>query len=317
MKLRVSITEVEGAPGQDVKFNLEYSQYPDFRDAVVLNATTSCDGNDLWCYVDGAGDDDQTIQTTVLSGVDSCAAGVGDGCGTRNEASALSGVYAQAAFTTSEHEFTLRHDGARADGVYYFRLFDATNGVALAASASYPSLTTEGAVLTFSVSGVDTGQATEGVTTSATTTATRVDFGSLTLDADTNAAQRLTVFTNGTEGYRVFMEIDQDLTNSYGDTIDSIASTNAAPATWASQCTGATTGCFGYHAGDNSLYDGSTRFAVDNSYAGVEAGLVEIMSSNIPVTFDVSDIVYRTRVSFFQPAGVYESSVRYIAVPVF
>ena len=317
LKLRISTTEVEGAPGANIKFNLQYSQYPDFRDAVVLNATSSCDGNDLWCYADGAGADNDTLQSTVLTGVDSCVAGAGDGCGTHNEASSLSGVYNQAAFTTSEHEFTLRHDGARVNGVYYFRLFDATNGVPLQASGSYPSLSTEGAVLTFAVSGMDAAQVTEGITTDATTTATRIDFGSLPMDTDVEAAQRLTVFTNGTEGYRVFMDMDQSLTDSYGNTIASLPSTNAVPDTWASQCTGATTGCFGYHAGDNSLYDGSTRFAVDNSYAGVEAGLVEVMSSNIPVTFDVSDIVYRTRVTFLQPAGDYQATIRYIVVPIF
>ncbi len=317
VKLRVSVTEVEGAPGENVKFNLQYSEYPDFRVASTVNATTSCDGNDLWCYVDGAGNDNQTLDATVLSGVDSCAAGVGNGCGTHNEAEGISGLYDQPAFSISEHEFTLRHDGARVNTVYYFRLFDATNGVPLFASTSFPSVTTEGAVLTFTVSGIDAGQTTEGIITDATTTASGVNFGSLTMDTDTEAAQRLTVFANGTQGYRVFVDFSGDLVNSYGDTIASLASTNAAPATWESQCTGATTGCFGYHAGDNSLYDGSVRFAVDNSYAGIEPGLVEVMSSNIPVTFDVSDIIYRTRVGFLQPAGEYNTTVRYIVVPIF
>ena len=317
LKLRVSVTEVEGAPGENIKFNLQYSEYADFRDAVTLNATTSCDGNDLWCYADGAGDDGGVLPSTVLTGVDSCVAGVGDGCGTRNEAEGLSGTYDQPAFATSEHEFTLRHDGARVNAVYYFRLYDATNGVPLLASSSYPSLTTEGAILTFSVSGVDAQTATEGIITSATTTATKVDFGSLPIDADIDAAQRLTVFMNGTQGYRVYMNVSQDPTDSYGNTIPSVTATNAVPATWASVCTGAATGCFGYHVGDNSLYDGSVRFALDDTFAGVESGPVEIMSSNVPVTFDVNDVVYRARVSFFQPAGQYNSSTQYIVVPIF
>jgi hypothetical protein len=242
---------------------------------------------------------------------------VGNGCGTRNEAIGLSSSYDQPAFATAEHEFTIRHDGARVDRVYYFRLFDATNGVPLVASTSFPSLSTEGAVLTFTVAGIDAAQSVEGITTDATTTANGVDFGSLVIDADTEAAQRLTVFANGTQGYQVFMDVSGDLINSYGEAIPSLAGTNAVPATWESQCTGATTGCFGYHAGDNSLYGGSVRFAVDNSYAGIEPGLVEIMSSNIPVTFDVSDIVYRTKVGFLQSAGEYTTTVRYIVVPIF
>jgi len=317
LKLRVSTAEVEGAPGNGIKFNLQYSQYPDFRDAVTLTSTTTCEANSLWCYADGAGDDNDTLQSTVLSGVDSCVAGVGDGCGTRNEGAGLSGVYDQPAFSTSEHEFTVRQAGARVDGVYYFRLFDATNGVPLVASSSFPSLTTEGAILTFAVSGLDAATVVEGVTTAATTTATTVDFGSLPMDTNVDAAQRLTVFTNGTEGYRVYMNVDQPLTNSYGGTLDGMSSTNAAPATWASECTIADTGCFGYHVGDNALYEGSLRFALDDTFAGVESGPVEVMASNVPVTFDVSEIIYRTRVGFLQPAGDYTATVQYIVVPIF
>lgn len=317
LKLRVSTTEIEGAPGNSIKFNLQYSQYPDFRDAVTLTSTTTCEENSLWCYADGAGDDNDILQSTVLSGVDSCVAGVGDGCGTRNEAQGLSSSYDQPAFSTSEHEFTVRQAGARVDGVYYFRLFDATNGIPLLASSSYPSVTTEGAILTFEVSGIDANTVTEGVTVDATTTPTSVDFGSIPLNTDVNAAQRLTVFTNGTEGYRVYMNIDQPLTNSYGGTLDGMTSTNAAPAVWASQCTGADTGCFGYHVGDNALYGGSLRFALDDTFAGVESGPVEVMASNVPVTFDVSDIVYRTRVGVLHPAGDYTSTIQYIVVPVF
>jgi hypothetical protein len=317
LKLRVSVTEVEGAPGEDIKFNLEYSEYPDFRDGTLLTATTSCSGNSLWCYAGGAGNDNDVLDTTLLSGVDSCTSGVGVGCGTVNEAEGLSGVYDQPSFSTSEHEFTLKHDGARVNAVYYFRLVDATNGVNLVAESSYPSLSTEGAVLTFAVGGVDAQTTVEGIVTDATTTATAISFGSLPVDTEVETAQRLTVFTNGTEGYRVFMEFDQELTDSYGNTIASVGANNDAPGTWESLCTGGATGCFGYHAGDNTLYDSSLRFALDNTFAGVEAGPVEVMASNVPVTFDVSDIVYKTKVGFLQPAGDYVTTVQYIVIPIF
>jgi len=113
------------------------------------------------------------------------------------------------------------------------------------------------------------------------------------------------------------MEISHDLINSYGDSIPSIASTNAVPAIWESVCTSVMTGCFGYHAGDNTLYDGSVRFGFDDSYSGVEDGLVEVMSSNVPVTYDVSEIIYKTRVGYLQPAGDYTTTIRYIVIPIF
>jgi len=318
LKLRVSVTEVEGASGDNIKFNLQYSERSDFSDGgTTLTATTTCSGNSLWCYADAAGDDNDIIDTAVLSGVAACTGGVGIGCGTLNEAEGLFGVYDQPAFSTSEHEFTLRHDGARVNAVYYFRLVDATNGVNLLASSSFPSLVTEGASLTLQVNGVDSGTTLEGVTTDATSTATGINFGSLPTDTNVEVAQQLVVLTNGTNGYQVYMQFDQELLNDYGDSIPSVAATNAAPATWESLCTGVTTGCFGYHAGDNVLYDGSTRFSLDNRFAGVEAGAVEIMASNIPVTFDVSNVVFRTSISYLQPAGRYRTSVQYIAVPIY
>lgn len=318
LKLRVSVTEIEGAPGDNIKFNLQYSEYPDFSDGgTTLTSSTTCSGNSLWCYYDGAGNNDEIINTSVLSGGGACSGGVGLGCGTVNEAEGLIGIYDQTAFSTSEHEFTLMHDGARVNAVYYFRLVDATNGVNLLASTSYPSLATEGASLTFSVSGVDNDMTLEGVTTDATTTATSIDFGSLPMDTSVEVAQKLSILTNGTQGYQVYMAFDQEMLDSYGNAIDSVASTNLSPATWESVCTGGMTGCFGYHAGDNVLYDSSLRFALDNTYAGVENGLVEVMASNVPVNLDESEIIYRTKVTSLQPAGDYTTSIQYIAVPVF
>jgi len=154
LKLRVGVTEVEGAPGENIKFNLQYSEYPDFREGVTLTATSSCEGNSLWCYADGAGEDGAALDTAVLSGGDVCVGGVGVGCGSVNEAQGVSSIYNQPVYSTSEHEFTLRHDGARVNTVYYFRLVNATNGIGLTASSSFPSLSTEGAILTFTISGI-------------------------------------------------------------------------------------------------------------------------------------------------------------------
>lgn len=318
LKLRVSVAEIESADGENIKFNLEYSEYADFRDGgTQVTATSACSGNSLWCYFDGAGTDNELIETAVLTGVDSCVASTGTGCGTRNEAIGLTSSYDQPALTTSEHEFTIVHDGARANAVYYFRLVDATNGVDLIASSTYPSLLVEGPILTFDVEGLAAGTAVEGVITDATSTPTGINFGRLPVDTDVEAAQRLTVFTNGTEGYQVFMTFDQDLLNTYGNAIQSIVSTNDAPTTWESQCTSTSSSCFGYHVGDNVLFGGSVRFALDNSYAGVESQPVEVMASNVPVTFDVSEVVYRVRVTEQQPAGDYTTAIQYIIVPKF
>lgn len=320
LKLRIAATEVEGAPGNNIKFNLQYSTWADFRDGgTTLTATSSCTGEPTrtWCYADGAGDDNDIITSTVLTGVDSCVAGVGNGCGTRNEAQGLTSTYDQPAFATSEHEFTLLHNSVGFDQVYYFRMVDATNGVPLVASTTFPSITTEGAKLTFVIAGITGDQITEGITLDATTTATDIDFGSLPFGSSAEAGQRLTVFTNGTEGYQVFLAADQQLTNSNGETIAPVTGTNAAPQPWATACVGGASGCFGYHAGDNILGDGSVRFASNDTYAALSLTPVEIMASNVPVTFDQSDIVFRAQVDELQSAGDYMTTLRYIIVPTF
>lgn len=319
VKLRVALTEIEGAPGEDIKFNLQYSQWSDFRDGgTTLTATTSCDGvTRTWCYQDGAGVDNATLSSSTLSGGHSCQSGVGTGCGTVNEASGLVGTYDQAVFTTSEHEFTLLHNSVGYDQVYYFRLYDATNGTPVLASVENPSITTAGAALTFTVSGLDANQVFEGVTLDATTTATSIDFGTLPFGTSVEAGQRLTVYTNGTEGYRVYLDAGQQLTNTYGDEIQPITSTNESPTPWSTACAGGAVSCFGYHVGDNILYDGSLRFALDDSYAALGALPVEVMASGMPVTFDTSEVIYRTQVSEAQPAGEYMTTLRYIVVPVF
>lgn len=316
--LRVALTEIEGAPGSGLKFNLQYSEYPDFRDGgTTLTASSSCSGGTLWCYVDGAGLDGDVLESTVLTGVDSCVAGVGDGCGTRNEAAGLSGTYNQSALTTAEHEFRLQHDGARVNTVYYFRLLDATNGVPVLASSSYPSIATEGAVLTFVVDGIAASTSVAAQVTAATTTATEVAFGVLPMEESVVVAQRLTVFTNGTDGYQVFLDIDGPPVDSYGNELAGVAGSNASPLPWATACAALSNSCFGYHSTDSTLLNGSTRFALNDSYAGVETGPVEVMASGVPVTFDVADIMYRLQVGYLQPGGNYETSLRYIIVPRF
>lgn len=318
IKLRVLVDEIEGASGNNIKYNVQYSEYPDFRDGgVTLTATTSCAGGTFWCYADGIDVDNTFISTTTLPGADSCIGGVGNGCGTHNEAEGLIGPFDHAAFSSSEHEFTLQHDGARINTVYYFRLFDATNGVPVLASSTLPSVVTAGSNLTFTVSGVASSTATEGVVTDITTTPTELSYGLLPFGTEIDAAHRISVSTNASEGYQVFMYFDQLLTNGYGTTIENVTGTNAVPSGWLTGCAPEAPSCFGYHVGDDTLAGGSARFSPSDSYAGVSSILSEIMHSSVPVSNESHDIVYRIFVRVGQESGTYESGIRYIAVPVF
>ncbi|MEM9336234.1 MAG: hypothetical protein AAGA35_00050 [Patescibacteria group bacterium] len=318
VKLRVTASEVESAAGSNVKFLLQYSQDPSFASGgTTLTATSSCSTTATWCYADGAGVDNALIDERVLSDSDACSGGSGAGCGTHNEAATTTSSLAHPALGNIELEFTLQHAGARANAVYYFRLVDAATEDALAASSSYPSLVTEGAQLIFSVAGLPASTVTEGVTTDVATTPTSISFGSVPLDTEYEAAHRLAVDTNATEGYQVLVYSTQDLLNSYSTAIDPVATTNLAPAAWSpTACLGSATGCFGYHAGDDSLAGGSTRFFADDRYAAFDDTPREVMHSSIPVS-ESHDMVYKIQITDQQPAGDYEANIVYLAVPVF
>ncbi len=317
VKLRLVLKESSGASGLNAKFAVQFSEYADFSQSVAtVTATSTCAANSLWCYYNGSGVDNAQISATVISDADICGSG---GCGTYNEGiSTSTATFDQAAYDSTEYEFTLLQAGARANAVYYFRLFDIVNNefVGLGDTGTYPSLVAEGPQLISSISGVNVGETVAGVVTDVTTTPTSIGFGSIPFNTSFEASQRITINTNATEGYQLLMYAGQQLTNSYGDNIPAVTSTNLVPAGWATACTGVTTGCVGYHSTDATLRNSSGRFAPIDSYASLDTVPREIMYSSIPAN-DTHDILYRIMVNEEQPAGDYETDIVYISVPVF
>lgn len=318
IKLRLTMAEKAGATGPNVKFALQYSDYADF--SIVHNVTSSstCQENSTWCYADGAANDNEIIDASVLSDSDSCSGGSGSGCGIHNEGTTTASTFDHTANTNAEFEFTIQNAGARANTVYYFRLYDLVNDEVIVASSSYPSLQVEGAKLTFTIAGLPSGITTEAIITDVTTSATAVNFGSIPLSTEYEAAQRITVDTNATEGYQVLMYSTQDLLNSYQTPIDPVLTTNASPGEWSTAaCLPPANGCFGYHAGDDSLGSGSSvRFASDDTYAALEETPREIMYSSVPIV-DVNDIIFKVEVGSLQEAGDYSTDLVYLVIPTF
>lgn len=317
IKLRLTAAEIENSTGTNVKFALQYSEYADFSDGgTFVASTTSCTASSTWCFADGGGVEGELIQSATLSDADSCTAGVGSGCGTHNEDATTPNTLTQPAGSNMEFEFTLKQPAARVNAVYYFRPYDTERSLPVAASSSLPNLVTEGARMDFSVNGLPTGTSTGGIVTDATTTATAINFDNIPLNTPVEAAQRITVDTNATDGYQVLKYTSQQLLNSYGDSIQSITSSNTTPTGWATACVGPAISCFGYHVTDAVLFGGSARFAPLDSYAAASVSPVEIMYNSFPVN-DTEDIIYRLQVSELQPAGDYVADITYVAVPVF
>lgn len=314
--LRVAVEERKNAQGNNIKFKLQFSEDVNFNNPIDVVASSSCTDSSLWCYVDGIAQDNDLIANAVLTDTDPCVLSVGIGCGTHNSSPNSSSTHAHFALTTQEYSFTLRHVAARVNAVYYFRLYEVTNDLPVLAAfdSSYPSLLTEGPLLEFSLTGLPSGTTTAGVVTNVSTTPSGIGFGTLTINSESIAAHRLNVVTNATEGYQILKFARQQLLSANGSAISSVPATNILPSSWASTCLASSTGCFGYHATDPTLRNGSTRFAASDTYAGLELTPVEIMYSSVP-SDDTYDIVYRIRVNQLQPAGDYETEIVYLAVP--
>ncbi len=268
------------------------------------------DFNSVQMAIDERDDGERTHTTERIGYIAFAESGVLYRTGTSN--------FTFSATAVTEFEFTLVHNNARPNVTYFFRLYDVNSDEAVATSTTsvYPSLSTEGASLSFSIGGVDSGVTTEGFAMDVTTTATSVPFGSLSLGVPKNAAQRLTVSTNATEGYQVLAYEQQNLISG-GGTIEDVSGTNAAPTAWSVGCPAGATSCYGYHAGDNTMEGGSNRFLLDDTFAAFTGIMEEVAYSSGPALNESTDIIYRVEVGAGQPAGRYQSKVTYIIVPVF
>jgi hypothetical protein len=320
IKLRVTVKEIKNISRDDVRFRLQYSENADFSVVGNVIASSSCLGTSTWCYANGGGVDNAKISTSTLSDEDSCALGVGNGCGTHNESpDALTG-FRHEHNAASEYEFTIKSAGPRVNRVYYFRLYDITQDIPVTTntSESYPSLVTEGASLVFGMSGIASSTTLEGVTTDIDTTPTLIPFGHVPIGTFVEGAYRLTVNSNGTEGYQVLMMMEGDLLSSSGTYIKQVTGTNAIPTAWATGCDVGATSCFGYHSGDDTLQGGSTRFSAIDTYAQMSTTtLEEVAFSSQPVANETTDVVFRLLVRQMQDAGQYESRMMYVSIPVF
>jgi hypothetical protein len=313
MKLRINVREVNGQNGVAQKFKVQYSTFSDFSSGVNdVVATSSCLVASGWCYGDGIDNDNDPILSRVLLGSTTAN-------GTHNEGTSTT-TFGPIANTATEFEYTLKRSGGGSNTTYYFRLYDLNHSrpVPLYSGASYPSLSTDGTELTVVVSGVATSTVTEGITTTVGTAPSTVPLGTIAIGASSTAAHRIDVTTNATEGYQVLLKSNAAMLSNNGATIPDVTGTNASPLPWATGCTGALSGCWGYHSGDDLLSSGSTRFLANNTFAQFATTTSqEVIYNSGPVTNEVTDMVYTTEIHQLQPAGSYTAQLQYIIVPIF
>ena len=321
VKLRVSVAEVAGIGANNLKFKLQYATSSDFstgaHDVVEIS---NCVAGSMWCYASGAGADNAIITTKVLSDANACSGSVGTGCGTHNKSGTSTSTFVQAKNAVTEYEFTIENASSTPNTVFFFRLVNTTGSttVPLNTCKNYPSLSSTGATLTFSINGILSSTMTSGTTTTIDTTSTSVPFGSLLEGSSALGAQRLTVTTNASQGYEVFSYATQGFVGAGTAEIPPVAGTNNSPLGWTTGCSSGSTGCYGYHTSEAVLSGGSTRFAANDTFAKFSTSSPdEIAYSSGPSSSRSTDVVYKTEIHAQQVADAYSTNVVYIVVPTF
>jgi hypothetical protein len=234
--------------------------------------------------------------------------------------------------TANSHSIIIQHLDAS------FNTTDTTTAAVGVIEAVKVTATVD-ATISFSISGVASGQTRCGVSTDVTTTAAAVPFGSLSLSAFGDAAQSLNVSTNATNGYSVTA-----LAN------DQLGLNGAA-------CSGDNTGssCIRDAAGDNTAMTHSVSdewntttnkgfaYSMQNSDAAAisfeyttatgncsgtycarqfadnedSQSAVELFSSTTVADNETVEVCYRIIPAVTNAAGDYENNVTYTATATF
>ena len=187
------------------------------------------------------------------------------------------------------------------------------------------------ASLSVTVAQVASAQSVNNATTSITTTATTVPFGTMTVNADKVGAHDVTVSTNAAEGYTTSIRwFGSGTTNgltSGSNNCDGFSfgtATNASPQAWAAgtnpsgTAANADTCWYGYTTNDSTLGVGTAdRFTSSggNKWAPFDTTPYEVAYA--PVNAEVTRIGHKVEVNALQPVGSYSGVTEYITTAVF
>jgi hypothetical protein len=178
----------------------------------------------------------------------------------------------------------------------------------------------------FTVGAVNTSTSVNNATTTVTTTAGTIPFGTINPGGTAAiAAHDLTVVTNANNGYTVTIATTDPPLVSGSNNIDKFSGgDNATPAVWSAPdgtAKNVNSGFFGYTT-EGSLGTGTAaRFTSSggNKWAGPTTSPLEVMYSANP-TSDVGNTVrigYEVQVNGYQPPGTYSGTVTLVATPTY
>jgi hypothetical protein len=176
--------------------------------------------------------------------------------------------------------------------------------------------------LTFTVNGVNTTTAANGVLTSADSTFNTLPFGFLTPGTPRYLAHDLTVRTNANNGYIVTVRMATQMTGTYGtNNIDPFAApstTWSTPQNWAvptGTVANVDSGWIGAHT-TNTNVAGWAEAA--GKWGPVNATANQVMNSSTPDQGSAATrVTYALEVNVFQPADSYTGVIVYNCTPTY
>ena len=213
-------------------------------------------------------------------------------------------------------------NGSVADTKYYLRVntYSDTACTAPIDNATISYIYTNGSTLTltvdptltFTVNGVSSGQACNGATSTQTSTATTIPFGTVNIAANSIVCQDLQISTNATNGFTVYARYTgrpQSGANLIADT----TGTNVVPTAFSA----AGTEAYGYTTNDVSLGTGTANRFSSNLWAAMTSSNNEVAFDATGVTSTVYRIGHQVGISATTRPGTYITTIIYTCTPVY
>ena len=191
---------------------------------------------------------------------------------------------------------------------------DSTSVLFILTNGSTLSLTVDD-TLTFTVNPVAGGQACDGTTTTAASTATTIPFGTVTAASNAVVCQDLTAATNASNGYTIYTRYVSKPTNPLAQTIADTTGTNVAPTAFPA----AGTEAYGYSTSDVTLGTGTAnRFTnPTQAWAAMATSNAEVAFEAAGVTSTTYRVAHQVGVSLITRPGTYTTTVIYTCTPVY
>jgi hypothetical protein len=183
---------------------------------------------------------------------------------------------------------------------------DSSNVMAL---ITLPGVTTQVTVqptLTFNVANYGSAVNTSGDTNPITTTATAIQFGAVPAGGTAWGSQTLTISTNASHGYTLYVRDSQPLTATDSGTIRDQPGTPTASNSFDASTSQSS---FGYTADGNGTTFGSGK------WAGLTQTNVVIASRSAAINSDATHTEFKVGISNVQPPGTYSTVISYTATP--